>query len=71
MFIAELPARFPGGLMVPELTTWVMNRKSDKTLTEIEASQTALRDSISATKRLSAQTDRLLKRHRKELEKGE
>lgn len=47
-----------------------MNFKSDKTLTEIEESQTALRDSIDTTRNLSAQIDRLLKRHRKELNEG-
>ena len=44
-----------------------MSLKSDKTLTEIEGSQSALRKSIDITKKLSAQIDRLLKRHRKEL----
>ena len=48
-----------------------MNAKSDKTLTEIEGSQTALRKSIEVTKKLSAQVDGLLKRHRKELEEGD
>ena len=48
-----------------------MNAKSDKTLNEIEASQTAMRASIETTKKLSAQTDKLIKRHRKELEHGE
>ena len=48
-----------------------MNAKSDKTLTEIEGSQGALRKSIEVTKKLSAQIDRLLKRHRKELEQGD
>jgi hypothetical protein len=47
-----------------------MNAKSDKTLNEIEASQTAMRESIEVTKRLSAQTDRLVKRYRRELSKG-
>lgn len=47
-----------------------MNAKSDKTLTEIEASQTAMRKSIEVTKKLSAQTDRLIRRHRRELAKG-
>jgi hypothetical protein len=45
-----------------------MNAKSNKTLNEIEASQNAMRESIEMTKSLSEQTDRLIKRHRKELE---
>ena len=48
-----------------------MNAKSGKTLTEIEGSQTAMRESIEVTKRLSTQIDRLLKRHRRELEEGD
>lgn len=48
-----------------------MNAKSDKTLTEIEASQIAMRESIEVTKKLAAQTDRLIKRHRKELQRGD
>ena len=48
----------------------LMNAKSDKTLSEIEGNQTALRKSIEVTRTLSAQIDRLLKRHRKELDEG-
>ena len=48
-----------------------VNDKADKTLTEIEASQSALRKSIEVTNKLSAQIERLLKRHRKELEQGD
>jgi hypothetical protein len=47
-----------------------VSAKSDKTLIEIEGSQTALRKSIEVTKKLSAQIDRLLKRHRKEMKKA-
>lgn len=46
-----------------------MNKSSD-TLAEIEETQAALRESIAHTKKLSDQTDRLLKRHRKELREG-
>jgi hypothetical protein len=46
----------------------LVNFKSDRTLTEIEASQSSLRKSIDVTKKLSAQIDRLIVRHRKELE---
>jgi hypothetical protein len=45
-------------------------KRSDVTLSEIEESQTALRKNIELSKKLSAQTDRLIKRHRKELERG-
>ena len=48
-----------------------MNTKAEATLLEIEGSQTALRNSIDLSKKLSAQIDRLLKRHRKEREAGE
>lgn len=48
-----------------------MNAKSDKTLKEIEGSQTALRESIEVTRGLSTEIDRLLKRHRKELDEGD
>lgn len=48
-----------------------MNAKSDKTLGVIEASPTAVRASIEVTKKLSAQTDRLIKRYRKEMEEDD
>lgn len=42
-------------------------RKVDKTLNEIEKNQVLLRESIEATRRLSDQSDFLLKKHRQEL----
>jgi hypothetical protein len=44
--------------------------KGDKTLNKIEETQAALRESIESAKRLADQSDRLIKQHRKEMEKG-
>jgi hypothetical protein len=48
-----------------------VQKRSEATLLEIEGSQTAMRKSIDVTKKLSAQIDRLLKRHRKERDEGD
>lgn len=47
-----------------------MSDKGDKTLNKIEETQAALRESIESAKRLADQSDRLIKQHRKEMEKG-
>lgn len=47
-----------------------MNKKSEATLNEIEQTQAALRDSIEQAKDLADKSDRLIKKHRKEVEKG-
>lgn len=41
--------------------------KGEKTLTEIEETQAALRESIETAKNLADQSDRLIKKHRKEM----
>ena len=43
-------------------------KKSSATLDEIEQTQKMLRESIDATKKLSDQSDYLIKRHRRELD---
>jgi hypothetical protein len=43
--------------------------KDDKTLAQIEQTQEALRESIEEAKKLAEKSDRLLKKHRKEVEK--
>ncbi|MGV3553820.1 MAG: hypothetical protein ACO1OD_01040 [Croceibacterium sp.] len=48
-----------------------MPDKADKTLGEIEETQAALRASIEEAKSLAEKSDKLLKKHRKEVEKGE
>lgn len=45
-----------------------MPGKDDKTLDEIEKTQAALRESIDEAMGLVEKTDRLLKRHRKQIE---
>lgn len=45
-------------------------KKSSDTLAEIEEAQAALRESIARTNKLSDQTDKLLKRHRKDRREG-
>ena len=47
-----------------------MPTTDDKTLREIEQTQAALRDSIKEAKQLAEKSDRLLKKHRKAVEKG-
>lgn len=44
--------------------------KGEKTLTQIEETQAALRESIEVAKDLADQSDRLIKKHRKEMEEG-
>ena len=41
--------------------------KGEKTLTQIEETQAALRESIETAKNLAEQSERLIKRHRKEM----
>ncbi len=47
-----------------------MAGKGEKTLTEIEETQAALRESIETAKNLADQSDRLIKKHRKEMKEG-
>ena len=44
-----------------------MSKQSDDTLAEIEQTQSALRDSIQTAKKLADDSDRLIRRHRKEI----
>lgn len=44
-----------------------MSDKDDKTLNEIEQTQEALRESIEEAKKLAEKSERLLKRHRKQV----
>lgn len=44
-----------------------MSAKTEKILDEIEETQAALRDSIEEAKQLAEKSDRLVKKHRKEL----
>ena len=44
--------------------------KGEKTLTKIEETQAALRESIETAKDLAEQSERLIKKHRKEMEEG-
>ena len=48
-----------------------MSDKDERTLGEIEQTQAALRESIEQAKELAEKSERLLKKHRKEVEKGE
>jgi hypothetical protein len=43
-------------------------KKSDKTLGEIENTQARLRESIALSKQLADQSDKLIKRHRREVD---
>lgn len=45
--------------------------KDDKTLGQIEQAQEALRESIEQAKGLAEKSDRLLKKHRKDIEKDD
>ena len=47
-----------------------MPDKADKTLGEIEETQAKLRESIEEAKKLAEKSDRLLKKHRKEVRGG-
>jgi ABC-type transporter Mla subunit MlaD len=47
-----------------------MSQKRSDILNQIEETQDALRDSIAHSKELAEKTDRLLERHREELQKG-
>jgi hypothetical protein len=44
--------------------------KGEQTLTKIEETQAALRESIETAKDLAEQSDRLIKKHRQEMEEG-
>ena len=44
-----------------------MPDKADKTLNDIEETQAALRESIEEAKKLAEKSDKLLKKHRKEV----
>ena len=46
----------------------MVGKKSSATLDEIQHTQLMLRESIEATKKLSDQSDYLIKRHRRELD---
>ena len=48
-----------------------MSDKSDKTLDAIEETQAELRESIEVAKNLAEQSDKLIKRHRREMEEGD
>lgn len=48
-----------------------MSVKRDEILDEIEDTQAALRQSIEEAKRLAEKSDRMVKKHRKELESGD
>lgn len=48
-----------------------MSDKADKTLGEIEKTQAQLRASIEEAKTLAEKSDKLLKRHRKEVKESE
>ena len=48
-----------------------MAEKNDVTLTEIEKTQAALRESIEQAKDLAAQSERLIKKHRKEIKQAD
>ena len=48
-----------------------MSDKSDKTLDAIEKTQAELRESIEVVKNLAEQSDKLISRHRREMEKGD
>ena len=64
---AGLGRRAPGGgvkagkFQVPD--------KDDKTLDDIEQTQAALRDSIEEAKKLAEKSERLIKKHRKEVDR--
>lgn len=53
----------PGVFQVPE--------KDEKTLHEIEETQAALRESIEEAKKLAEKSDKLIKKHRQQVEKGD
>ena len=48
-----------------------MADKGEKTLTKIEETQAALRESIETAKDLAEQSERLIKKHRKEMKAGD
>lgn len=48
-----------------------MSDKDDKTLNAIEETQAALRESIEEAKDLADKSDRLIKKHRQALKKGD
>ena len=45
----------------------VVSKKAQESLSEVEEAQVALRESIEKTKKLAAQAERLVERHRKEI----
>ena len=47
-----------------------MNNKAEETLAQIEETQTALRDSIKKAKQLADESDRLIKRHKRQLKEA-
>lgn len=50
---------------------WTVPDKNDATLSEIEKTQAALRESIEQAKDLAAQSERLIKKRRKEIKRGD
>ena len=48
-----------------------MSDKDKKTLDAIEETQAELRESIETAKKLADQSEKLIKRHREEMEKGD
>jgi len=44
--------------------------KGEKTIDRIEETQAALRESIESAKKLAEQSERLIRQHRKEMDKG-
>lgn len=46
------------------------NKVTDDALTQLEETQDALRKSIEESKQLAAESERLVKRHRRELDEG-
>ena len=47
-----------------------MTNKGEKTLSKIEETQAALRESIENAKDLAEQSERLIKKHRREMKEG-
>lgn len=47
-----------------------MTKQDAKTISQLEETQVALRESIEETKKLAKQAERLIKRHKKELGGG-
>ena len=47
-----------------------MADRNDETLNKIEETQAAMRESIETAKDLAEQSDRLIQKHRKEIDRG-